>query len=65
MGQKFKPRQQKKPRSLITRDMILNNKGGPMRDRRDRRAKEREDIRNFIDEEEDHRHDPRPRSNEW
>jgi hypothetical protein len=50
MGKKFKPRQQKKPRSLITRDMILNNKGGPMRDRRERRPKEDEDIRKFIDE---------------
>jgi len=64
MGQKFKPRQQKKPRSLITRDMILNNKGGPMRDRRDRRAKEREDIRHFIEEDEDYR-DGRPRTKEW
>jgi hypothetical protein len=65
MGSKFKPRQQKKPRSFITRDMILNNKGGPMRDRRDRRAKERDDIRNFIDEEEDYQDDPRPRNAEW
>lgn len=41
MGQKIKPRQQKKPRSLITRDMILNNKGGPMRHRNDRRIKDK------------------------
>ena len=65
MGQKFKPRQQKKARSLITRDMILNNKGGPMRDRRDRRPKEREDIRHFIQEDEDKYDDPRPRNGEW
>lgn len=65
MGQKFKPRQQKKARSLITRDMILNSKGGPMRDRRDRRAKEREDVRNFIEEEEDYEDAPKPRNFEW
>jgi hypothetical protein len=40
MSSKIKPRQQKKPRSLITRDMILNNHGGPMRDRRERRPKD-------------------------
>jgi hypothetical protein len=40
MGQKIKPRQQRKPRSYITRDMILNNKGGPMRHRNDRRPKD-------------------------
>lgn len=53
MGQKFKPRQMKKPRSLVTKEMILNSKGGPMRDRRDRRPKEREDIRRFIEEDAD------------
>lgn len=41
MGNKIKPRQQRKPRSYITRDMILNSKGGPMRDRRDRRPKDK------------------------
>lgn len=40
MGAKIKPRQQRKPRSYITRDMLLNNKGGPMRDRRERRPKD-------------------------
>lgn len=37
MGAKIKPRQQRKPRSLITRDMILHNKGGPHKDRREKR----------------------------
>ena len=40
MSKKIKHRQQKKPRSIITMDMILNCKGGPMRDRRERRAKD-------------------------
>jgi hypothetical protein len=40
MSNKFKPRQQKKPRSLVNKDMILTRKGGPMRDRRDRKPLE-------------------------
>lgn len=42
MGSKIKPRQQKKPRNYVARDMIINGtgKGGPMRDRRDRRSKD-------------------------
>ena len=40
MSQKIKPRQQRKPRSLIVKDMIINNHGGPMRDRRERRSNE-------------------------
>jgi hypothetical protein len=51
MGKKFKPRQQKKARSLITLDMIVNAKGGPMRDRRERKLKERESIRHILDDE--------------
>jgi len=42
MGQKIKPRQQKKPRNYVAYDMIVNGtgKGGPMRDRRNRRPKD-------------------------
>lgn len=44
MGSKFKPWQNKQPknRSRVARSMIENGtgKGGPMRDRRDRRSKE-------------------------
>jgi hypothetical protein len=39
MGQKFKPRQQKKPRSFITRDMLLTRHGGEHSDKRIRRNK--------------------------
>lgn len=46
MGGKFKPRQQKTPRNAIVEDMLLTRKGGPMRDRRERRPK---DARNFQD----------------
>lgn len=45
MSSKIKIRQQKKPRSLIVRDMILNTKGAPMRDRRERRPN---DARNHF-----------------
>ena len=37
MGGKIKPRQQRKPRSIVTRDMILNTKGGPHQDKREKR----------------------------
>ena len=37
MGQKIKHRQQRKPRSLITRDMLLNTKPGPHKDKREKR----------------------------
>jgi hypothetical protein len=40
MSSKIKPRQVKKPRSYIVRDMILNNHGGPMKDKRARRPKD-------------------------
>lgn len=59
MGSKWKPRQLEniKPRSRAARSMIENGtgKGGPMRDRRDRRSKEsRFDIdRIDIDRQED------------
>jgi hypothetical protein len=39
MGQKIKPRQQRKPRSIMTRDMILNTKGGFHSDKREKRSK--------------------------
>lgn len=38
MGSKIKPRQQKKPRNMIVRDMVLNTKAGIMKDRREKRA---------------------------
>jgi len=41
MGSKIKPRQQKKPRSLIIKDMITRGGAGPMRDRRERRPKDK------------------------
>jgi hypothetical protein len=62
MGQKIKHRQVKKPRNLDVKDMILNTKGGPMRDRRDRRAKENEDVRKMIDDED---YVPRVRNGQW
>lgn len=38
MGQKIKPRQQaSKPRSIITRDNIIANKGGPHVDKQEKR----------------------------
>lgn len=56
MGSKWKPRQLEdiKPRSRSARAMIEGGtgKGGPMRDRRDRRPKEREDLRSLQEEEE-------------
>lgn len=56
MGSKWKPRQQLediKPRSKVARAMIEGNtgKGGPMRDRRERRPKERDDLRELQEEE--------------
>jgi len=39
MSQKIKPRQQKKPRNYIAMDAILHYKGGPMRDRREKRTR--------------------------
>jgi hypothetical protein len=57
MGSKWKPRQQLediKPRSRAARAMIEGGtgKGGPMRDRRERRLKEREDLRRIAQEDE-------------
>lgn len=49
MGQKIKHHHSRKPkgaRSAVVLDMILNTKGGPMRDRRERRMK---DARNQWD----------------
>ncbi len=55
MGSKIKPRQLQdmKPRSYVAKSMgVTGNKGGPMRDRRDRRPKERDDLRDLQAEEE-------------
>lgn len=56
MGSKFKPWQDKKPknRSRVARSMIENGtgKGGPMRDRRDRRSKENQYPERIEDEDE-------------
>lgn len=55
MGGKWKPRQLQeiKPRSKVARAMIEGGtgKGGPMRDRRDRRPKERDDLGDLQAEE--------------
>lgn len=55
MGSKWKPRQLQeiKPRSKVARAMIEGGtgKGGPMRDRRDRRPKERDDLSDLQAEE--------------
>lgn len=37
MSQKVKPRQMRKPRNQVVLDMILNTKGGPHKDRREKR----------------------------
>jgi len=37
MSQKIKPRQQRKPRNMVAYDAIFNHKGGPHRDRREKR----------------------------
>jgi hypothetical protein len=56
MGNKVKPhRQRKLPRSYLTVEMITHTKGGPMRDRRDRRSKELDTVRlgDYYDDDED------------
>lgn len=56
MGNKVKPhRQRKLPRSYLTVEMITHTKGGPMRDRRDRRSKELDNVRlgDYDDEDDD------------
>ena len=56
MGQKIKHRQERKPRHIVTRDMILSRKGiggsagGPMRHKGDRRPKDKRREREFTDE---------------
>lgn len=60
MGGKWKPRQLQeiKPRSKVARAMIEGGtgKGGPMRDRRERRPKERDnEIDRVYEEQEDER----------
>jgi hypothetical protein len=42
MGAKFGHRQSRKPnkvRSILVKEMLLNNKGGPHKDKRDKRSK--------------------------
>lgn len=55
MGSKYKPWQDKSPknRSRVARAMIESGtgKGGPMRDRRNRRANEQDDFRALQEEE--------------
>lgn len=55
MGSKWKPRQleENKPRARTARAMIEGGtgKGGPMRDRRERRPKERDDLQDLAEEE--------------
>lgn len=55
MGSKWKPRQlvELKPRNYSAKGMIEagTGKGGPMRDRRERRSKERTDLSPFGDRE--------------
>lgn len=65
MGQKISHRQVRKPRNLVVKDMILNTSGGPMRDRRERRPKEKEDVRKLMSEDEDEDFEPRPYHCEW
>lgn len=63
MGSKIKHRQERKPRNYIAMDMILNNKGGPMRHRADRRPKEGKDVRRHVNEwDTGSRYDP---SSDW
>lgn len=50
MGSKYKPRQQHKARSFVALDAIINHKGGYMKHRTERRAKERDDVRNYLEE---------------
>ena len=55
MGAKWKPRQlvETKPRNYSAKGMIEagTGKGGPMRDRRERRPKERNSLRELQEEE--------------
>ena len=50
MGSKIKPRQQRKPRNYVVMEMIVNAKGGPMRDKRERRPREDRDVRRHVRE---------------
>lgn len=54
MGDKIKPRQIAKPRNHMVKDMFLiqGAKGGPMRDRRERRPKDHRNtkIEDFEDD---------------
>jgi hypothetical protein len=47
MGSKIKKHQERKPRNYLVKQLIIEDKGSPMRDRRERRLKEhQEDWRN-------------------
>jgi len=51
MGQKIKHRQVRKPRNHMVKEMILNNHGGPMKDKRDRRSDEsKNNTRDYLEE---------------
>ena len=46
-----KPRKQKKARNMVVLGMLLTTKGGPMRDRRERRINDARRKRDFDREE--------------
>ena len=50
MGQKIKHRQVRKPRNHMVKDMILNNHGGPMKDKRERFEEKKNNTRNYMEE---------------
>jgi len=53
MATKSRKRKQKKPRDLIVLGMILTRKGGPMRDRREKRNKDKIEIFKRLREEDE------------
>ena len=50
MSDKFKPRQQKLPRNWEVVDMLLGRKGGPHKDRRDKRSRRDRDWKDEVRE---------------
>ncbi len=53
MASKLRKRKQKKPRDLIVLGMILTRKGGPMKDRREKRNKNKDEILERVREEDE------------
>ena len=45
MGSKVKPRQRRKPRNMEVLNMLTTRKGGPMRDKREKRVNRRTEER--------------------